>query len=671
MPGSVTPAPERAPVRPRIVDPELGGTRPLEDAVQDFLDRGDKRFGVVIGPRGSGKTAALRHLNAVFGARPDFDCFDRVLDLVWGKAYMHAWADLSQQIRTLTGRDDREAQCIFSANAVLPQYEGQGFAVFRLAPWGRDEWIEYLLARHKDSCVSVMNRIDGHPEVAELQGLPALWRVVLDTLAANDDWSSPAEALHAVFAERLSAERLAIARARGILAHLETQENLTRTRACLGGGQALQRVLKTPVLVAREIQSWEPEIAALVDLPLSQLLMAAEQVTEDLRREAECSYFVWRFPADLIEHVARLLRGRLDLFPRLKLLAAGEMPRLQATAASLMLAAAPHWRPPERGSVNLAGACLAGARWSGLHLEQAMLRMADLQHADLSRALLKQADLEEANAAFANLEGAVIKDATFTKASFESANLERAHLTGIRAGLASFRRANLEAAYLDAADLMFADLRGAILRGADLQKAYLKGAKLAGADFRAAYLNGANLEGLVLREANFLGADFPGANLSGADLEWMELPQANFAAAKLRGAYLTGTRMHEARFKGADLRDTGLAEVSWERADLREADLRGASFQMGSSRCGRVYSPIACEGSRTGFYTDEYDEQHFKAPEQIRKANFRGADLRGARIHNVDFYLVDLRDAQLDPNQIEYLRKCGAILEARVDRTNR
>ena len=41
-----------------------------------------------------------------------------------------------------------------------------------------------------------------------------------------------------------------------------------------------------------------------------------------------------------------------------------------------------------------------------------------------------------------------------------------------------------------------------------------------------------------------------------------------------------------------------------------------------------------------------YKEQGFKAPEEIRKADLRRADLRGARILETDFYLVDLRGAQ-------------------------
>src|SRR5262249_183119 len=63
--------------------------------------------------------------------------------------------------------------------------------------------------------------------------------------------------------------------------------------------------------------------------------------------------------------------------------------------------------------------------------------------------------------------------------------------------------------------------------------------------------------------------------------------------------------------------------------------------------------------------TDDFDEQDFKSPEEIRKANLCFADLRGAILEGVDFYLVGLRGALLDEQQEAHARRCGAILEDR------
>ncbi len=87
---------------------------------------------------------------------------------------------------------------------------------------------------------------------------------------------------------------------------------------------------------------------------------------------------------------------------------------------------------------------------------------------------------------------------------------------------------------------------------------------------------------------------------------------------------------------------------------------------MGSTRSGLVHSVLASEGTRTGFYTDDYGEQDFKSPEEIRKANLCGCDLRGAIVEQTDFYLVDLRGAKYSEEQGRHFAKCGAILRARV-----
>ena len=142
----------------------------------------------------------------------------------------------------------------------------------------------------------------------------------------------------------------------------------------------------------------------------------------------------------------------------------------------------------------------------------------------------------------------------------------------------------------------------------------------------------------------------------------MRLPGADFTAARLNGALLTDSVIRRGLFQRADLGGAGLADIQWEEADLRDADLRGAVFHLGSSRSGLVGSPLACEGSRTGFYTDDFDQQTYLPPESIRKANLCRTDLRGAKIEGVNFYLVDLRGAKYSPDQLEYLGHCRAIL---------
>ena len=140
------------------------------------------------------------------------------------------------------------------------------------------------------------------------------------------------------------------------------------------------------------------------------------------------------------------------------------------------------------------------------------------------------------------------------------------------------------------------------------------------------------------------------------------MPSGKFAWADLTEANFTAARMPGANFSHANLRGAKLADVNWEGADLSHANLSGCTFHFGSTRCGHVGSPIACEGSRLGFYTDEYDQQVFRPPEEIRTANLCGVNLTGADITETDFYLVDLRRAKYTLEQFEHFRRCRAIL---------
>jgi uncharacterized protein YjbI with pentapeptide repeats len=135
-------------------------------------------------------------------------------------------------------------------------------------------------------------------------------------------------------------------------------------------------------------------------------------------------------------------------------------------------------------------------------------------------------------------------------------------------------------------------------------------------------------------------------------------PNASFVHSDL-----TGSRWRQANLAGALFHWAGLADVDWEGADLRSCDFRWSTFHLGNSRSGIVDSTIASEGTRTCFYTDESLEEHFRAPEEVRKANLRNCDLRGAHVEGTDFYLVDVRGARLEPAQRRWLQRCRAILD--------
>jgi uncharacterized protein YjbI with pentapeptide repeats len=399
-----------------------------------------------------------------------------------------------------------------------------------------------------------------------------------------------------------------------------------------------------------------------------QLLLATERVTADLHGESDCDYLAANLPRELVRAVGAAVARDDRALEHLHGLLAGPA-WSHPMAASILHAADVGWVPQSGTALALAKAYLDGAVWPGVRLPLVNLAEVDLTAADLRRANLTGAVATRATLRLANLREAVLVSIDATGADLIDAELSSSQGAGARFDSAVLAGARLEEADLCDASFAEADLTRASFRLANLTGATLADAKVKGADFSGATLAQAQLSGLFgmsLRWATFLGASFAGAHMSACDLEYMDLPGANFEGASLEGALLTGSSMPEANFKRAYLREARLADVNWERADLRRADLRGATFHMGSSRSGLVFSPYAGEGSKTGFYTDDYDEQSYKSPEEIRKANLCGADLRGALLDNVDFYLVDLRGALYDPEHERHFRRCGAILETRV-----
>lgn len=598
----------RAVVRPRVLSAGGTASTPLVDEVAALVARGARGAIRLEGPPGAGKSTALAHLADAFADAP-------------------APVTLIDDARAESvARAEPKSLVVYAAGG--PRSKAHA-ATLRLAPWTEDDLVEYLAANHRDRCASVLARLKGARDRDWLEGIAELWAPVLDRLAADDSLRTVKEALRRELRERLATDELAGAVRLACI-------DLLRHR-----GEPLRRQV-----AALRDRGADREALRLMRHRPAQLLLAADGLVERLEGESTPGFLREALPRDLVREAGARLGARPQALRRLRAIAnRAEWWRWRAMTASLLVAAGDDWRPAPGTTPNLADAYLDHAPWAGVDLAGSVLARADLGHADLAGARLAGAKAHRARFRRANLRGATLNDL-----DAEGADLAGADLTAAQATRARLARADLTDALCARANFRLADLRGATI---------------AGADFQGADLGDALLGGLDLTRADVRGAELGGAGLSRANLEGIDLPDARLRGADLRRAHLTGSKLPGADLAGADLRDAELAEVEWEGADLRNADLRGASFHLGSTRDGLVGSPIACEGSRTGFYTDDYYDRDFKAPEEVRKANLRGADLRGARIDGVDFYLVDLRDARIDPSQSRHLLRCGAILRER------
>ena len=611
------------PVRPRVISPLTGEAILAADAIAALLDEGHRGTVQLLGDAGAGKSTAIAYLAEVFAGREDVGFFDVVKQ-----------SEVAAQAST---------QLVVFTSSV----EARSDFKLQLAPWGTDEWIEYLLAEHPNRCASVMRRLNDAVDRSLAAGLPELWRLVLDRMAGDESVRDIRSAL------------------RRALYALLTRKSIHQLCGdyCLAGECGAFAPPDSIRLL--EIYGGEPLLLRLLRHRSVRRLLAADRLVTRLAEGDNFDHFKWPLPRELVAETGRRIGDDADALKHVVELATGDYWALQPMAASIVFAHDRRWKPATIPR-NLTCVYLDGISWPGANLSGVELSSASLNRADLTQARFDGTTALSAQFNRASLRGALLNDFKASGAGFWRADLSEVVAKRADFATAQLQQADLSEAELISANFQGADLSGACLSGANLADAFLVGAEIADADFTNADLGYTRLKNLSLRQAKLAGANLAHAQADGCDLEYVELAAPDFSWASLVGAYLTGSVLPGANFQHADLHDAGLADVQWEDADLRQADLRRCSFHMGSSRSGLVDSPFPSHGTRTGFYTDDYDEQHFKAPEQIRKANLRGADLRGARIDDVDFYLVDLRDAIYDDEQESHFRKCGAILYSRV-----
>ena len=516
---------------------------------------------------------------------------------------------------------------------------------FRLVDWCEDDLIEYLLARHPEQCASVMARFSQDPRKEMLAGAPPLYCLIADLLAADPTLSDIHEALRAEIGQMFPEFTSSDAAGHWAIAMLLGEREVAEVRLT----EIKQHIVTQNVLRLLRYRS-------------VQIVLAANRLVRTVKQQLMTSFPSSTLPRDLVEETARLSAADADAMHGLRRLINICSHSCAPMVASALHFADPTWRPNRRRTPDLHGALFTNSEWPGINLQRVNLEGVDLRRSNLAGARLELSQLNFTVFGGCDLEGALLRHVWATHADFGNAKL----------CLAELRDGNFEHACFDSGDLSRVNARGAQFKeasfnGALLQEGNFERCNFNGAIFDECNLSGANLSNATLRGVSFRtaklhGTKFDGADLHGCDLEGAAIADAWFQGAKLTDATLTASRIPKGNFNGAALCGARLADIDWPFADLRDADLSGCTFHFGSSRSGLVGSPIASHGSRTSFYTDDFGDQAYKAPEEIRKANLYGADLRGARLGDTDFYLVDLRGAQFDAEQAAHFRRCDAIL---------
>lgn len=610
-------------VRPRASAPNTDGPQLLEDVIDQIADELGTGVVWLVGGPGSGKSTAINYLASRFADDARLLFFDEP---------------------TVDEVREARSEAIVVAATLSPA--GMGGIVLRLMPWGFDDLVEYLHAIGHEQCNSILSRVAcarSRAWIAEVA------RVLVERFAADPTLTDPDAAFTAE-----------------IRLHLPNPRHFAvATEYCLAALADCSSDVASTLKILDRIRC-PRHVTTLLRHTSIQLPLAAERLATMIENQKSLRSLLNVLPRDLVRQTGLRCRENARAVQRLHdLLVSRSAIGYQPMAASILRHADSAWRPAAHPahSYNFANGYFENVDWPGISLINSNLRESDFTNANL-----RNCDLSNANATSALFVRADLRDSRLagvraSRANFEFANLSAAKLPIAELAHASFAHADLRGAILVKSDLASTDLSAANFSRTDLCGAKLAGARLDGVDFTNAKLDEAELAHADMRTATLDGACFDGADLSHVQLEDVEVRRASFQRAKLRYAHLTGSRIPNADLRGAGLAFAHLAEIDWPAVNLSGADLRGASFHMGSSRSGLVGSPIACEGSKTGFYTDEREEMYFKHPEEVRKANLCGADLRGANVDDVDFYLVDLRGAMLDPDQLTQARQSGAILD--------
>ena len=602
-------------VEPRAISPITGELLPLVDLISEHLYSETQTIRIT----GDGKSVALSHLAAHF-----HDC-----DQVCFRD------DEGTQPRPVEGK-----LIVFSSAANF-----RADLVLKLAGWTADDFIAYLIAKAPDRCKSVMSRLQKSNDYWLGNRSPLVITTMLDHLIEHDHLQSIADAIRFHFRP-------------SVFEYAEQYDYfLTICENYLGSTLQMEHAM-----ICYQIPD---SLVRVFNHPPVRYVLAVDRIVERLAVSADQDGFQQTWSRSFLKLMVNRLQSLDDIHAEIrsleKVVCKADSP-VSTNAADILLRLDPQWRPPRASRVRLNRASLDTAEWNGLLLEKSSLHETRLRHASLNGASFNKSDLTSADFSFSQMTGVKLYGASARGARFS--NVSMRHVDARRANLshAIFDSARMEYGDFSQACLAYCDFSHSLMQFSRFESADLSDAKLDESDLSSASFDKARLVWVDFRRAYLKATRFVSANLSNCNFEETKLDEINFSKANCTGALFSESSFKHCNFVNANLLQAKLGNVNWTHCNLRGADMSGCHFFFGSTRSGLVGSPYPSHGTRTGFYTDDYDEQHFKRPEEIRKANLRGCDLRGAKVHRADFYLVDLRDASYDSDQERHFRRCGAIL---------
>src|SRR5262245_29613270 len=136
-------SPRRAVVTPRARKAHGGAALPVEQLVRSLLAVRARGFVVLTGSPGIGKTTALQHLAITLPQDAPVTFLDE------------------PRADEIAG-DRRDRLTIMATSNSAPKVRAA--AEYELAGWSEDDFVEYLAARHRNRCASVLARLHADAE---------------------------------------------------------------------------------------------------------------------------------------------------------------------------------------------------------------------------------------------------------------------------------------------------------------------------------------------------------------------------------------------------------------------------------------------------------------------------------------------------------------------------